>query len=266
MKERRVYRSLIWKKRKFFWMRKNDAVNSSPIKLWLSINVLLDHSDVLWQHQLPTVPWLIRCQGRCCLILNWCDSPPSSTLSITSEVHFTCFTLPTSQSFTDNRLRPSRFQGCVHLTSSEKGRSGFIGCAIRSISNLSPFEATWKIRYSPAPCPSPVTKFRCNPRLRALPDKTPNAQVRHQWSCALFDWAFQSFTDNRQRPNHLQGCVHLISPEKGRTEIIGSAILPSNIQSIRPFQVGFANPVTFFLNQGFSFEKLQTRVRVWIIM
>jgi len=66
----------------------------------------------------------------------------------------------TIQSFTYNRLRLSRFQECVHLISSEKSRSGFIGFAILQSNHqsISRFEATWKTHCSPTPCPSQLKR------------------------------------------------------------------------------------------------------------
>jgi len=52
----------------------------------------------------------------------------------------------------------------------------------------------------------------------------------------LIDWTIQSVTDNQLRTSRFQDCVHLTSPETGRSGFIDCAILPSNHQSISFFQ------------------------------
>jgi len=158
---------------------------------------------ILRQHRCPTIPWLLWRQDRRCSILNWwyfaavlhnivrcpfhlfwashhwrsgrCGPSATwqklrswSTTDSNTQVRYRCpraFFDWTIQSFTYNQLRSSRIQDCVHLTLPEKGWSRFIGRAIQPshLQFISPFEATWKIRCSPAHCPSklkrPATNF-----------------------------------------------------------------------------------------------------------
>jgi len=144
------------------------------------------------QHRRPTVTWLLWRQGRRCSILNWwcfaavlqniivrcpfqlfrashhCWSGRCSLSATWQELRSwsttdsntqgrhrcSCASFHwTIQSFNDNQLRASRFQDYIHFTSSEKGRTGFIACAIlpSNLQSISPFKATWKTRCSPAP-------------------------------------------------------------------------------------------------------------------
>jgi len=85
---------------------------------------------------------------------------PTPTLKSVIDVLAPFLTELFNRSLTTSCVTAVNFQGCVHLTSPEKGRSGFFWCAILSsnLQSIGSFETTWKTRCSPAPCPSQLKR------------------------------------------------------------------------------------------------------------
>jgi len=92
MKERRIYRSLLRNKRELFWMRKIDAIKSSPRQLWRSIDVLLGRGGIPSCDNIDAQQFHDYFDAKVAGVRSSTDGalPPSFTTS-SSAVHFICF-------------------------------------------------------------------------------------------------------------------------------------------------------------------------------